>query len=369
MGRSPCCSKDEGLNRGAWTAHEDQLLTRYIDSHGVGKWRNLPKKAGLNRCGKSCRLRWLNYLRPDIKRGNISPDEEDLIIRLHKLLGNRWSLIAGRLPGRTDNEIKNYWNTNLGKRVDPQTHHRLSTTTSAAAAHPSKLSVKPRRKIVPPPATATAPVRAKPAKCSKKLVFYPRRQEEEGNNNTNDAGVILAGDGEKAETSSLAAVEASSSSCAPANNGLSGGGDDNSNENIINGGRRDANNPLQGTDELIMTVDFGGEAGAEISLSELLAGCDDFRDLCDFSHHHPHTAGCSGGKSRDEVEMLMAAGGCGEMLISSEEMLEEGWDIDVTATTTAASDLNGFGGAGFLGTGCGVDDDEEWLGIAECSSS
>lgn len=86
---------------------------------------------GLFRCGKSCRLRWMNYLRPDIKRGNITPDEEDLIVRMHALLGNRWSLIAGRLPGRTDNEIKNYWNTHLSKRIrdqgtDPSTHKKLS---------------------------------------------------------------------------------------------------------------------------------------------------------------------------------------------------------------------------------------------------
>ncbi|XP_050268108.1 transcription factor MYB123-like [Quercus robur] len=116
MGRSPCCTK-EGLNKGTWTALEDQLLTDYIKTHGEGKWGNIPKETGLKRCGKSCRLRWLNYLRPDIKRGNISVDEEDLIIRLHNLLGNRWSLIAGRLPGRTDNEIKNYWNSNLGKKL------------------------------------------------------------------------------------------------------------------------------------------------------------------------------------------------------------------------------------------------------------
>ncbi|KAI9192578.1 hypothetical protein LWI28_025026 [Acer negundo] len=116
MGRSPRCSKDV-LIKGAWVASEDKILRDYIKVHGEGKWSNVAKKTGLKRCGKSCRLRWMNYLRPDIKRGNISIDEEELIIRLHKLLGNRWSLIAGRLPGRTDNEIKNYWNTNLAKRA------------------------------------------------------------------------------------------------------------------------------------------------------------------------------------------------------------------------------------------------------------
>ncbi|XP_022969770.1 transcription factor MYB8-like [Cucurbita maxima] len=117
MGRtSSCCSKG-GLHKGPWTAREDALLVSYIQQHGEGHWRALPKKAGLLRCGKSCRLRWMNYLRPDIKRGNITPDEDDLIIKLHTLLGNRWSLIAGRLPGRTDNEIKNYWNSHLSKKL------------------------------------------------------------------------------------------------------------------------------------------------------------------------------------------------------------------------------------------------------------
>ncbi|PQM37814.1 transcription factor WER-like [Prunus yedoensis var. nudiflora] len=118
MGRRPCCSK-EGVKRGPWTAQEDKLLADYIRAHGEGKWSSVSKQAGLKRCGKSCRLRWLNYLRPNIKRGNITQDEEDLIIRLHKLLGNRWSLIAGRIPGRTDNEIKNYWNSNLCKKPLP----------------------------------------------------------------------------------------------------------------------------------------------------------------------------------------------------------------------------------------------------------
>ncbi|KAJ3680703.1 hypothetical protein LUZ60_016981 [Juncus effusus] len=106
----------EVVNRGAWTEEEDKRLMEYVRIHGDKKWRTLPSKAGLNRCGKSCRLRWLNYLRPGIKRGNISQDEEDLILRLHNLLGNRWSIIAARLPGRTDNEIKNHWNTHLSKK-------------------------------------------------------------------------------------------------------------------------------------------------------------------------------------------------------------------------------------------------------------
>lgn len=116
MGRKPRCSAD-GMNKGAWTPPEDEMLVDYVKIHGEGKWSNIVKETGLKRCGKSCRLRWMNYLRPDIKRGNISDDEEDLIIRLHKLLGNRWSLIAGRLPGRTDNEIKNYWHTNIAKKA------------------------------------------------------------------------------------------------------------------------------------------------------------------------------------------------------------------------------------------------------------
>jgi len=138
MGRTPC-SLNVGLNRGPWTLEEDLRLTNYIEAHGEGGWTTLPKKAGLLRCGKSCRLRWMNYLRPDVKRGHILLEEEDLILRLHRLLGNRWSLIAGRMPGRTDNEIKNYWNTHLSKKlrnqgIDPRTHKPLSESQNVVCS-------------------------------------------------------------------------------------------------------------------------------------------------------------------------------------------------------------------------------------------
>ncbi|KAL5768142.1 hypothetical protein ACOSP7_014721 [Xanthoceras sorbifolium] len=115
MVRTPCCEK-MGLKKGPWTPEEDQILVSFVQRFGHGNWRALPKQAGLLRCGKSCRLRWINYLRPDIKRGNFSKEEEETIIKLHQILGNRWSAIATKLAGRTDNEIKNYWHTRLKKR-------------------------------------------------------------------------------------------------------------------------------------------------------------------------------------------------------------------------------------------------------------
>ncbi|KAJ0099157.1 hypothetical protein Patl1_20112 [Pistacia atlantica] len=87
MGKAPCCDKD-GVKKGAWSPEEDAKLIQHIKEHGHGNWRNLPKEAGLFRCGKSCRLRWINYLRPDIKRGPFSPEEEATVIQLHGLLGN-----------------------------------------------------------------------------------------------------------------------------------------------------------------------------------------------------------------------------------------------------------------------------------------
>ncbi|XP_042515893.1 myb-related protein Hv33-like [Macadamia integrifolia] len=130
MGRHSCCVKQK-LRKGLWSPEEDEKLFNHITRFGVGCWSSVPKQAGLQRCGKSCRLRWINYLRPDLKRGMFSQQEEDLIIGLHEVLGNRWAQIAAQLPGRTDNEIKNFWNSYLKKKlrqrgIDPNTHKPLS---------------------------------------------------------------------------------------------------------------------------------------------------------------------------------------------------------------------------------------------------
>ncbi|XP_038882300.1 transcription factor RAX2-like [Benincasa hispida] len=117
MGRSPCCDK-ASVKKGPWSPEEDAKLKQHIHNHGTGgNWISLPLRAGLKRCGKSCRLRWLNYLRPDIKHGDFTEDEDRIICSLFATIGSRWSIIAAQLPGRTDNDIKNYWNTKLKKKL------------------------------------------------------------------------------------------------------------------------------------------------------------------------------------------------------------------------------------------------------------
>ncbi|KAF8040811.1 hypothetical protein BT93_B2897 [Corymbia citriodora subsp. variegata] len=139
--------KESLRKKGLWREEEDRILLDHVRVHGTGRWNRIPKLTGLRRHGKSCRMRWLNYLSPAVKRGKFSEEEDDLIVRLHKLLGNRWSLIAGRLPGRTDNQVKNHWNTHLCKKLgtgnskhprsDPEPEYRAQEEQGTAnLCHP-----------------------------------------------------------------------------------------------------------------------------------------------------------------------------------------------------------------------------------------
>ncbi|KAL2332169.1 hypothetical protein Fmac_019750 [Flemingia macrophylla] len=129
------------LRKGLWSPEEDDKLMNYMLNNAQGCWSDVARNAGLQRCGKSCRLRWINYLRPDLKRGAFSPQEEELIIHLHSLLGNRWSQIAASLPGRTDNEIKNFWNSTIKKRLK----NMSSTTTTSTSTNASESSSEPSK--------------------------------------------------------------------------------------------------------------------------------------------------------------------------------------------------------------------------------
>ncbi|KAL3525020.1 hypothetical protein ACH5RR_013392 [Cinchona calisaya] len=175
MGRQPCCDK-VGLKKGPWTADEDKKLITFILSNGQCCWRAVPKLAGLLRCGKSCRLRWTNYLRPDLKRGLLSEYEEKMVIDLHAQLGNRWSKIASHLPGRTDNEIKNHWNTHIKKKlkkmgIDPVTHKLLPTPSTSTTDQDQPQEEQPKNTNLDPDDQE------------------PKKQPQPSSNSTNDKNI------------------------------------------------------------------------------------------------------------------------------------------------------------------------------------
>ncbi|KAL2487838.1 transcription factor MYB [Forsythia ovata] len=126
----------EETRKGPWTEQEDVQLVFYVKLFGDRRWDFIAKVSGLKRTGKSCRLRWVNYLHPDLKRGKMTPHEERLVLELHSKWGNRWSRIAQKLPGRTDNEIKNYWRTHMRKKAQEK-KKAISPSSSSSSSFSS----------------------------------------------------------------------------------------------------------------------------------------------------------------------------------------------------------------------------------------
>ncbi|XP_057782803.1 transcription factor MYB59 [Salvia miltiorrhiza] len=129
--------EDSTMRKGPWTEEEDAQLVFYVNLFGDRRWDFIAKVSGLKRTGKSCRLRWVNYLHPGLKRGKMTPHEERLVLQLHSKWGNRWSRIARKIPGRTDNEIKNYWRTHMRKKAQDQKKKSIAQSSSSSSSSSS----------------------------------------------------------------------------------------------------------------------------------------------------------------------------------------------------------------------------------------
>ncbi|CAN8280231.1 unnamed protein product [Cochlearia groenlandica] len=131
------------MKKGPWKPEEDEILKRHVSRCGPREWSSILSKGLLQRNGKSCRLRWVNKLRPDLKIGcKFSEEEERIIIDLQSKFGNKWARIATHLQGRTDNDVKNFWSSRQ-KKLARIIRLKSSSSSSSDSSSTSTLTPKP----------------------------------------------------------------------------------------------------------------------------------------------------------------------------------------------------------------------------------
>lgn len=154
---------DPGLLKGSWTRQEDETIIQFVAHHGTKSWARLASLLP-GRIGKQCRERWVNHLDPTISHGPWTAAEDQLLIDLHNKFGNHWTKIGEMIPNRSDNAIKNRWNSTLAKRIQA-----FPETPTIETPAPTPLMKVPRQPLpsiallttetrLPPPATPSGNV-------------------------------------------------------------------------------------------------------------------------------------------------------------------------------------------------------------------